>query len=187
MTSTSTPPTTVDALQAQLFGEPGAVHAVSTPALIGVMLDAGTGISDLIFSPGRPPQIERHGQLVSKDELLEAVWPRVVVTEGSLTQCLVDIRCALGDESQTVIRTIPRRGYMFDAPLIEADPGVRDGAPTLPVESSPPTVDPPALVAGGSAPARPRWLALALIGFGCVAVSLAWFAITRRDASEPST
>jgi twitching motility protein PilT len=38
---------------------------ITTPALIGAMLDSGKGISDLIFSPGRPPQVERHGELVA--------------------------------------------------------------------------------------------------------------------------
>jgi twitching motility protein PilT len=36
---------------------------METPALIRMMLDSGEGISDLIFSPGRPPQVERHGHL----------------------------------------------------------------------------------------------------------------------------
>jgi twitching motility protein PilT len=36
---------------------------LDTPALIVTMLSAGKGISDLIFSPGRPPQVERHGEL----------------------------------------------------------------------------------------------------------------------------
>jgi twitching motility protein PilT len=39
----------------------------STPAVIGAMLDSGSGISDLIFSPGRPPQVERHGELLRVD------------------------------------------------------------------------------------------------------------------------
>src|SRR5262249_16135886 len=38
---------------------------ISTSALIGAMLDSGKGISDLIFSPGRPPQVERSGNLVA--------------------------------------------------------------------------------------------------------------------------
>ena len=44
--------------------EPGPAARIATPALIIAMLDAGKGISDLIFSPGRPPQVEQHGQLV---------------------------------------------------------------------------------------------------------------------------
>jgi twitching motility protein PilT len=56
--------------QTALFGSlPDA--AMETARLIGVMLDSGKGISDLIFSPGRPPQVEQHGRLtpVSVPEL----------------------------------------------------------------------------------------------------------------------
>jgi twitching motility protein PilT len=42
----------------------GDLASTFTPAMIMVMLDAGAGISDLIFSPGRPPQVEQHGELV---------------------------------------------------------------------------------------------------------------------------
>jgi twitching motility protein PilT len=51
------------AIETRLFG-PQARGAVSAPALISAMLDSGKGISDLIFSPGRPPQVERHGELI---------------------------------------------------------------------------------------------------------------------------
>jgi twitching motility protein PilT len=51
-------------LDRHLFGAaPAQPPAVATTALINAMLDSGTGISDLIFSPGRPPQVERHGEL----------------------------------------------------------------------------------------------------------------------------
>jgi twitching motility protein PilT len=47
-----------------LFGPPPAVPpSFSTPATIWAMLDSASGISDLIFSPGRPPQVEKHGEL----------------------------------------------------------------------------------------------------------------------------
>lgn len=59
------------------------------------------------------------GRVLSKDELLDAVWSDVTVTEDSLTQCIRDIRLVLGDGGQTLIRTLPRRGYIFD-PLQEA-------------------------------------------------------------------
>lgn len=58
------------------------------------------------------------GRLVSKDELLTAVWPHVVVTEDSLTRCISEIRAALGDREQTLIKTVNRRGYLFSAPLL---------------------------------------------------------------------
>jgi twitching motility protein PilT len=52
-------------LETALFGDlSGDQPAVPTAELIGSMLMAGTGISDLIFSPGRPPQVEQHGELV---------------------------------------------------------------------------------------------------------------------------
>ncbi len=60
-----TPASTIDALHldARLFGH-AAPSAVDTPSLIAAMLESGKGISDLVFSPGRPPQVERHGELV---------------------------------------------------------------------------------------------------------------------------
>jgi TolB-like protein/Tfp pilus assembly protein PilF len=56
---------------------------------------------------------ERAGQLVGRDEIMEAVWPGTFVTEDSITQCISDIRRALGDEDAHFLRTLPRRGYML--------------------------------------------------------------------------
>jgi DNA-binding winged helix-turn-helix (wHTH) protein len=53
------------------------------------------------------------GRVVTKDELLEVNWPGVTVTEDSLTQCISEIRRALGDAGRDIIRTVPRRGYMI--------------------------------------------------------------------------
>ena len=65
--------------------------------------------------------VERHGRLVTKEELLDAVWGRTVVTEGSIVQCLIDVRRAIGDESQQMVKTVPRRGYIFDLPVTRSD------------------------------------------------------------------
>jgi twitching motility protein PilT len=54
---------TVAEVTATLFGT-STDRAVPTDTIIKTMLDVGTGISDLIFSPGRPPQVERYGELV---------------------------------------------------------------------------------------------------------------------------
>jgi len=54
-------------------------------------------------------------RLVGKEELFDAIWGDAVVTDDSLAQCLVDIRRALGDRGRQVIRTVPRRGYIFAA------------------------------------------------------------------------
>ncbi|MFN0192899.1 MAG: winged helix-turn-helix domain-containing tetratricopeptide repeat protein [Aestuariivirga sp.] len=50
-------------------------------------------------------------RVVTKDELMGAVWLDVAVTENSLVQCIHEIRRALGDESQSVLKTVARRGY----------------------------------------------------------------------------
>ena len=47
-----------------LFGS-NPSRSIATSALIQAMIESGAGISDLIFSPGRPPQVERHGELVT--------------------------------------------------------------------------------------------------------------------------
>lgn len=56
---------------------------------------------------------ERAGQLVGRDEIMRAVWPGTYVTEDSITQCVRDIRRALGEEDGHLLRTLPRRGYML--------------------------------------------------------------------------
>ena len=53
---------------------------------------------------------------MTKDELLEANWPGVTVTEELLTQCISEIRRALGDPGRNLLRTRPRRGYMIVLP-----------------------------------------------------------------------
>jgi len=59
--------------------------------------------------------VENTGRLISKEELIAAIWPAVAVTDDSLVQCLIEIRKALGGDAQRYIKTVPRRGYIFDA------------------------------------------------------------------------
>lgn len=58
---------------------------------------------------------ERPGRLVTKEDLLGAVWPEVAVGDAALAVCVGEIRKALGDEARTprLIVTIHRRGYRF--------------------------------------------------------------------------
>ena len=58
--------------------------------------------------------VENNGRLISKDELIHAVWVDAAVTDDSLVQCLKDIRRALSDEEQQIIKTVHGRGYIFD-------------------------------------------------------------------------
>ena len=54
-----------------------------------------------------------NGEIVSKQQLLESVWPDIVVTENSLTQAISEIRKVLGDTKQApkFIQTFPNQGY----------------------------------------------------------------------------
>src|SRR5512132_623693 len=74
-------------------------------------------------------------RLVTKDELLDAVWPETVVTDAVLRVAIGALRKVLGDTAQTprFIATVSRRGYRFLAPVeehAEAVPGPT-GAPPL--------------------------------------------------------
>ncbi len=61
--------------------------------------------------------VEHAGRLVPKEELLNAIWPRVVGSDESLARCISDVRSALSDGDQRIIQTTPRRGYLFAAPV----------------------------------------------------------------------
>lgn len=79
--------------------------------------------------------LARHpGQLLTKDELIEAVWSDVAVTDDSLVQCISELRAALGDSDQRLIKTVPRRGYLLDALAVDTlplDQGGGQGAGAL--------------------------------------------------------
>jgi CRP-like cAMP-binding protein/DNA-binding winged helix-turn-helix (wHTH) protein len=74
--------------------------------------------------------VAKADRLVSRDELMQAVWPDVYVTDDSITQCVKDIRCALADDAQRLLRTVPKRGYIFAAEVSCARPAAAGGAPT---------------------------------------------------------
>lgn len=79
------------------------------------------------------------GRVVTKDEIFAVIWPDVIVTEDSLTQCVRDARKAIRDETQDVLRTVPRRGYILVAqePLTfdeQATPQKTDPLPAGPAE-----------------------------------------------------
>ena len=59
--------------------------------------------------------LRRPGQLVTKDELLETVWPDTVVSDAVLKVCIREIREALADDPAMpqFIETAHRRGYRF--------------------------------------------------------------------------
>lgn len=87
--------------------------------------------------------VDRPGKVVGKQELLDAVWPSLIVTDDSLTQAISELRGALDDREQKLIKTVPKRGYLFD---VEVRP-VRPPQP----RTATPAAEPP-----DPAPTTPR-------------------------------
>lgn len=66
--------------------------------------------------------IENSGRLISKDVLIKAVWPEWDASDNQLARCLTEVRQALGDDEHHYIKTVPRRGYIFDAQVSKDSP-----------------------------------------------------------------
>src|SRR5688572_7793899 len=103
------------------------------------------------------------GRVLSKQELMEAVWPNVHVGEDGLFQCIREIRAALGDEQRQMIKLVSGRGYLF-ALDVSAEPA----APASHRADAPPGTPPP----GGTGLTWlpwSRWTSLAAaIGLGAI-------------------
>jgi len=72
--------------------------------------------------------VEHAGRLIGKQELIQAVWPDAFVTDDSLVQCTVELRRALDDHAQQLLKTVPRRGYLFAARVMRC-PAKEDPSP----------------------------------------------------------
>lgn len=59
--------------------------------------------------------VAQAGTVVTKDAMMQAVWPDTHVTDDSLVQCISEIRKALGAEAGARLRTVPKQGYRLDA------------------------------------------------------------------------
>ncbi|MCW5634187.1 MAG: winged helix-turn-helix domain-containing protein [Rubrivivax sp.] len=168
---------TLDLAAGELFTAEGELAGLRKQAL------------DLLLVLGR-----RAGHVVGKSELMDQVWPKVVVGEGSLTQAIADVRRALGDDEHRLVRTVARRGYML---VPDGAPPVVDPIETLPADDiaaagetsmaaapAAPAPAPTAVVAAGAASAGPsaralRWHAalagaLALVMLLAAGAWLAW-------------
>ncbi|TLZ29661.1 MAG: hypothetical protein E6K29_09045, partial [Gammaproteobacteria bacterium] len=64
--------------------------------------------------------IENRGRLIGKRELIQALWPNTCVTDDSLVQCTVELRRALDDRAQRLLKTVPRRGYVFTTQVVQS-------------------------------------------------------------------
>ena len=65
--------------------------------------------------------VENSGRVITREELIEKLWPDTHVTDASLSQAVASLRSALDDNAQTpkYLATLPRRGYKFVAKVSE--------------------------------------------------------------------
>jgi len=101
LTPTADTTNIVHDLERALFGAASEGTSKLAPAMILAMLDAGDGISDLIFSPGRPSQIERHGDLIGVQV------PGIAVLHPEHT---ARVACELIGGNELVLRTLKEQG-----------------------------------------------------------------------------
>ena len=113
--------------------------------------------------------LEHAGQLLSQDEILDRVWPDVTVAPASITQCISELRQALGAADAEKLKTLPRRGYVLAAvPELEA---AASQALTVPARPAMGAFGPAALPQNqGGAPAQPSRRLVTVEGAPVVAV-----------------
>jgi DNA-binding winged helix-turn-helix (wHTH) protein/TolB-like protein/cytochrome c-type biogenesis protein CcmH/NrfG len=111
---------------------------------------------------------DRAGQVVSREALLASVWPGVVVGDDSLTQVVIKLRKALGDDPQqpTFIQTISKKGYRLIAPVVRLDGATPPGP----------------RVVGAEPARRTPWLAGAVVAALVVAAGAVWWVVGSGDA-----
>jgi DNA-binding winged helix-turn-helix (wHTH) protein/tetratricopeptide (TPR) repeat protein len=118
------------------------------------------------------------GGVVPRNELLDAVWPRMAVTQDALSQCIVELRKAFGESSKQprVFETIPKVGIRLMAPAVAAD--AEDGAKAA--DASRP-VPPPAVTMR-----FPLWQRVALAAASiAIAAGAAWLWLPKSLGRGP--
>src|SRR5437773_2722824 len=100
----------------------------------------------------------RAGRIVSRRELLDALWPEGQANEDAVVHCVVEARRALGEATRSprFLRTVPRRGYLIAAE-VTASEGVATARPQLVLAFPAPAEARPARVGARPARSRPRW------------------------------
>jgi len=125
----------------------------------------------------------RH-RVVTKDELLHAVWPDVTVEEGNLTQQIFLLRKALGDNAQNprYIVTVPGHGYRCTARVTEIS------AADLPADvAAAPQSPPPTVWTRSQRPVKAAVLVSSIVALGTV-LALAWRSTHReRPYIDPAS
>ena len=112
--------------------------------------------------------VHRAGRLVEKAELMKELWPDTFVEESNLAQQVFTLRRLLGEQpdGRPYIETVPKRGYLFAAPVRRQDSGLTASSP----EAAPPSES--ADVDWGSF--RAGWRSPVLVGLAIAVLAAAW-------------
>ncbi|MGC2774935.1 MAG: winged helix-turn-helix domain-containing protein, partial [Bradyrhizobium sp.] len=104
--------------------------------------------------------VEHRERVVSKDDVLDAVWAGRTVSESTLTSHINAVRKAIGDsgDAQRLVRTIARKGFRFVGEVREID--AQDGAPSSATEIAK-EIDKPAAAPAPALPDKPSVAVLA--------------------------
>jgi DNA-binding winged helix-turn-helix (wHTH) protein len=127
------------------------------------------------------------GRLVSKQELFDAVWPAVAVSDDSLVQCIRELRDKMGDDDHRLIRTVHRRGYLLDAQVAKPQAS-RDNAES-------PAGSPSAVAhypeeprrASGSPLLAKRPLSIAAASLAAALLGVAWMSMLAPSTNTGAT
>lgn len=128
--------------------------------------------------------VRNAGHLLSKQELLSALWPDAVVDETNLNKNIWLIRRALGDRDETspYIETVPRVGYRFAAPVVrhaDAEAQIAASIPSPPDDRQPVAVAPEPMPDGRRLP----WRSIAVVAGILAAITAAL--LTKRSPHGP--
>jgi DNA-binding winged helix-turn-helix (wHTH) protein/tetratricopeptide (TPR) repeat protein len=95
--------------------------------------------------------VEHRGETLGKEQLLQAIWPELVVEENNLTQNVSTLRQLLGETrgENRFIATVPRKGYRFVAEVIARDSQTVPATPAL--------AEAPSTVSAARPTKRSRW------------------------------
>ena len=130
--------------------------------------------------------VQNAGETVTKDELMETVWPGIFVEESNLTQTIFMVRKALDETSdRRYILTVQSKGYRFVVPVTEAvEGGPKTETPVVPTLA----IDQNAIQSQPQLPARSSWrsvvIALAAIALVLIAGFSIWLWRSRKASAE---
>jgi DNA-binding winged helix-turn-helix (wHTH) protein len=122
--------------------------------------------------------IETRGRVLTKKELMSALWPDTFVEDANLSFQISALRKALGEEGTEWIETLPRYGYRFSGEVREVDPNPVSvvGVP-LPHDEPAPARHGTATSTGGRT--LVPWIAAALIAIAAVPLAVTHLRETR--------